>query len=81
MTKEPETKQFGDEWPREKLLCYDVRCYVMNTLAHIELLQDSKLNPRDSELVKQMFKQMEAAAKKVEELFQIICKKEKEGTA
>jgi hypothetical protein len=80
MTK-PETKQFGDDWPREKLLCYDVRGYVMNTLGYIELLQESKLNPRDSKFVKTNVKQMEVAAKQVEELFQIICKKEREGTA
>jgi hypothetical protein len=53
----------------------------MNALGCLELLQESDLNTRDSKSVKQTFRQMEVAAKNVEELFQIICKKERERTA
>jgi hypothetical protein len=44
------------------------------------LLQESKLNPRDSKLLKYMLRRIKAAEERVEELFHIICEKEKEGT-
>jgi hypothetical protein len=80
MTKELGTGHFGDDWPRQKLLCYDVREHVITALGCTELLQESKLNPRDSKLLKIMFKRMKVAAEQVEELMQIICQKQREGT-
>jgi pyruvate, orthophosphate dikinase len=77
LTKQLGTGKFGADWPRQGLLCYDVRCYVMNTLGCIELLQESKRNRRDSKRLKQMFEYTESTAKQVEELFHIICEKEK----
>jgi hypothetical protein len=73
MAKAPKIEEFGAGWPREMLLAYDLRVYVTNTLGCTELLQESKLSPRDSKQVKMMRRQMEAAVVAVEELYQIFC--------
>jgi hypothetical protein len=81
MTKQLVTDDFGADWPRQKLLCYDVRCYVINTLGYLEMLQETKLNQSDSEKALQgAFRQTKAAVDAVEELFKVICEKEREGT-
>lgn len=80
MTKELGTKQFGDDWPRQKLLCYDVRCHVTDTLGYIDLLRESKHSPRDTKALKSMLRRMTQAAEQLEELFHILCLEE-EGRA
>jgi hypothetical protein len=81
MTKQLVTDDFGADWPKEKLLCYWVRCHVVNTLGYIEFLQESKQNESDSEKALQgALKQIKAAMDAAEELFQALCQKEKQGT-
>jgi hypothetical protein len=80
MIKQGGVGNFGDGWPREKLLCYDVQCHVVGALGYIELLQESKLNPGDAKLLDHMFKSMRLGAEQVQELYKIICEKEKAGT-
>jgi hypothetical protein len=32
--------EFGSDWPRQKLLCYNVRAAVINTLGCLELIEE-----------------------------------------
>lgn len=34
--------EFGSDWSRRKLLCYDVRAAVISTLGYLELLGEAK---------------------------------------
>ena len=38
MAKQIGTRGLGDNWSRQKVLCYDVRHYVIEALGCIELL-------------------------------------------
>ena len=72
MTKR-KPKEFGADWPREKLLAYDINCYVTSTLGCIELLQEStNLNPRDTKLLSMMEQSMRTAWPKAQELCQLF---------
>jgi hypothetical protein len=74
------SKPFGYGWSQEKLLCYGVRSAIISTLGCLELLQESKLSPRDAKLAETMLKNTKLAAEQVEELFQTICKKERSSS-
>jgi hypothetical protein len=74
-------KEFGDDWPRQKLPCYDVREAVISTLGYLEVLQEAKLDQSNSEkALKRAIGHIKAAAEEVEKLFKMICEKEREGT-
>jgi hypothetical protein len=60
--------------PTHKRLCYDVRCYLVNTVGALELLQDVETSSDDKQkLVGQATKQSKAALETVEKLFKGIC--------
>jgi hypothetical protein len=81
MTKQLVTDDFGADWPREKLMCYWVLDDAMKTLGCIELIQESKLNGSDSEqALEGALRHAKATMDAVKELYQLICKKEREGT-
>ena len=70
--------EFGSDWPRQKLLCYDVRYFVITTLEYLEPLEEEKADEGNARKAFQgALKNTRAAAQKVEELFQEICKTEK----
>jgi hypothetical protein len=75
-----ETEEFGYGWSREKLLCYGVQDAVINTLGHLELLQESKLSPSDSKILEIASKATRRAVEHVDELYKIICEKERSKT-
>jgi hypothetical protein len=69
--------EFGSDWSRQKLLCYDVRAAVITTLGYLELIEEEKANESAvKKALKGALKNTRAAAQKVEELFQEICKAE-----
>jgi hypothetical protein len=75
--RKPATGEFGADWPREKLMCYWVRFHVLNTLGSLERLQEVKGNESESEkAVQSALAQNKAAMTAVEELFQMLCRKE-----
>ena len=82
MTKQKgrETEEFGYGWSKEKLLCYWVRSGVVSVLGCLELLEESKLCPRDAKIAETMLKITKRAAEQVEELFQTICEKERSSS-
>jgi hypothetical protein len=72
-----ETEEFGYGWSKEKLLCYWVQNGVINTLGHLELLNESKLSRRDASLAETMLKIIKGAVEQVDELYKVICEKER----
>jgi hypothetical protein len=72
-----ETEEFGYGWSKEKLLCYWVQDCVINTLGCLELLQESKLTPRDAKLAEKILKITKRAVEQVDELYEVICEKER----
>ena len=60
--------------PTNKHLCYDVRCYLVNTVGALELLQDVETSSDDKlKLMENATKQSKAALEAVEKLFKAIC--------
>ena len=57
--------------PTNKHLCYDVRCYLVNTVGALELLQDVETSSDDKlKLMENATKQSKAALEAVEKLFE-----------
>jgi hypothetical protein len=76
--KKPYVKEFGADWPRQKLLCYDLRAAVATTLGCLELMVDHKLGKTEVEKALNLaFKNTQLSAQKAEELFREICKPDK----
>ena len=70
--------EFGFDWPRQKLLCYDVRHFVITTLGYLEVVEEEKADEGTAKkALEGALKNTRAAAQKIEELFQEICKTEK----
>jgi hypothetical protein len=76
--KKPNVKEFGSDWPRQKLLCYDLRAAVITTLGCLELITDHKHEKTEVEKALNLaLKNTQLSARKVEELFREICKADK----
>jgi hypothetical protein len=71
-------KEFGSDWPSQKLLCYDLRAAVVNTLSCLELIANHKHENTEVEKALNLaLKNTQFAAQKVEELFREICEADK----
>ena len=76
--KKPSATEFGSDWSRQKLLCYDVREAVVASLGYLELIAEHNVDGEASEkALKGALKNTQFAARKVAELFQEICNTEK----
>jgi len=76
--KKLHVKEFGPDWPRQKLLCYDLRAAIITTLGWLELITDHKHESTEFEKALNLaLKNTQLAARNVEELFQEICKADK----
>lgn len=76
--KKHQVKEFGSDWPRQKLLCYDLRAAVVTTLGCLELVTDHKHDNNEGEKALNLaLENTQLAARKVEELFREICKADK----
>ena len=63
-----------EQEPTNKHLRYDVRCYLVNTVGALELLQDAETSSADKQkLMEHATKQSKAALETVEKLFKAIC--------
>ena len=67
--------EFGSDWSRQKLLCYDVRAAVINALGYLELVQDETADESAAKkALKGAHQTIRDAGRKAEELFQEIWK-------
>ena len=83
MTKERKFKPFDEGWSQKKKLCYDLVCDVTGTLGCVQLIvePDRKLSQRESQRVSKVaLITAEGAARRVTELYAIICTEERQAS-